>query len=380
MDRDLETGYERAAYLRQVCESDPASQSELKFKGRVRVSFDPFYKVMLCPLCKMGSTFWTRVFKMLEFNRARSKAIKTPFDVPIAHAPASKQYVNLANGMVDRHNAGDSFRFLFVRNPYSMLFSAFVDKIVGPNAIMWQTFGVPGIKVARQTNTKQCGHDITFAEFLQFIVYTDKSHKSLDCHVNKYFECKPCAMNYTYVAKMETFKEDTFHILNKLGQKQTMEVFNHSFSALHADDAIDDSISGPFSWKRDVIKCISWPDALRRIWRKLQIRGVVGASKFPLSEEEASKISKEDFKQIVLEDGKKSPSSERKLLKRLAFQEAYNSVPVEVLEGIRNIYSREFKLFGYDDRPEDLFYKQKTDTVYGFLDYSNINEDIKLSV
>ena len=371
-------GYKRAGYLRKVCQDDPQSKAELSFRGKVRVSYDSFYKIMFCPLCKIASTFWTRVFKMLEFNQARTHSVKTPFDVPISQAPASRQYVNLQSGTVDRHDATESFRFMFVRNPYSMVFSAYVDKIVGPNPTMWKTFGEAGVKLIRKTNSRACGSDLTFTEFLQLILYTDKSHRPLDCHVKQFFECKPCAVNYTYIGKMETFKDDTYHILNKFGQTQTLEVFNHSFSALHAEDAIDDSVSGPFSWKNDIVKCMPWAEALGRVWRKLQIRGVVGASKFPLSDEEASLISKEDFKKLVVEHGKTASSPERSQLKQQAYQEAFNSVPNEVLEGIRTVYLREFKLFGYDDRPDELYNKQDTKQQHGMLEYSNIKEDIQL--
>lgn len=315
---------------------------------------------------------------MMEINRVKSRSFKTPFDVPISQAPASTQYLNLRSSMVDRHYAGEAFRFLFIRNPYALLFSAYVDKIVGPNPALWGIFGQPGIKIARRTNSKTCGSDLTFTEFLQFVVYTNNGHRPLDCHVAKYGGCKPCAVNYTYVGRMETFKEDTFHILAKLGQSQTLEVFNSTFSEFHVNDAIDDSVSGPFSWKREIIKCISWPEALRRIWRKLQIRGVIGASKFPLSDEEALTISKEEFIQTVINTGKKASSIERSKLKKLSFIEAYRSVPVGVLHGVRKVYSDEFKLFGYDDEPNDIFDRTNTNVDYGFLNYSNIQQNIEL--
>jgi hypothetical protein len=49
---------------------------------------------------------------------------------------------------------------------------------------------------------------------------------------------------------------------------------------------------------------------------------------------------------------------ERQWQKEYAFMEAYQNVPFNVINDIRKIYSRDFKLFDYDHIPNNLF---KTD-------------------
>lgn len=212
---------------------------------------------------------------MLEKNK-QGIFTRHPFEVPISQAPRSELHFDLLSQKIslgiDAHN---SFRFLFVRHPYSLLFSAYVDKIVGPNPIFWKNFG------QKKYSNSTCGDDLTFEQFLRSIIDTYKRKRVIDCHVATFEACQPCKMNYTFVAKMETFKTDTMHILSELNQTQTLEAFENNFSGLHADDAIDDSTSGPYSWKVKITKCIPWYKALQRIWRKLQIRGVIGMEAFP---------------------------------------------------------------------------------------------------
>ncbi|XP_053391782.1 carbohydrate sulfotransferase 12-like isoform X2 [Mercenaria mercenaria] len=367
-------GYKRAAFLRNKC----ANIDKRQFHRTVRVSYDVKHKALYCPLCKLASTFWTRVFKMLD-NNNKGRFTRHPFEVPISQAPASKLHFDILDQKIEKTvNAKESFIFLFVRNPFNLLFSAFVDKIVGPNPSLWKLFKNTASAQAEGTVTNTCGADLTFEHFLRNIVQMYKLKHTLDCHVAKFDACQPCAVNYTFVAKIETFKADTFHIIYKFNQTQTLEVFEHELSSLHADDAIHDSTSGPFSWKWGIIRCITWPEALQRIWRKLQIRGIIGVNGFPLTDNEANNIAKEEFIALLEKTRFKTTSGERGWLKEQAFKEAYRSVPFDVLDEIRTIYSNEFSLFDYNDSPGEIFNRNTEIQNYKLLDYTNIKENITL--
>lgn len=359
-------GYERADFLRQACARIHDRHSY--GSKMVRVSFDAKYKALYCPLCKLASTFWTRVFKMLEYNRI-GVVTKHPYEVPISKAPASRLYFDLSTQKIARViDARNSFRFLFVRNPYSMLFSTFVDKIIGPNPLYWKLFRQPHLNSTRNIS-RLCGSEVRFEQFLSTVIKQYKTKRSLDCHVAKFSACQPCRMNYTFVAKMETFKEDAFHLLSLFNQTQTLEVFESEFSDLHANDAIEDSTSGPYLWKNEITKCIPWYKALQRIWRKLQIRGVIGMEDFPLSDAEANNVSRADFVHILKKTRRKTTSSERMWQKEQAFYEAYKSVSSDVLNDIRKIYAQEFYLFNYDDSLQTLFDKDVSLHRYRFMEY-----------
>jgi hypothetical protein len=175
---------------------------------------------------------------------------------------------------------------------------------------------------------------------------------------------------------METFKADTFHILSKLNQTQTLNIFRENFTDLYADDDIKDSVSMPFSWKDDIVKCISWPKALQRIWRKLQIRGIIGSDAFPLSVAEAEAISEEKFIELLKTIRKNISHDGVSWQKKQSYMEAYKSVPIKLLDEIRHVYQKEFALFDYDDRPANVFDRTEPFKFYGFLNYSNIDRNI----
>ncbi|XP_052760860.1 carbohydrate sulfotransferase 11-like isoform X1 [Mya arenaria] len=361
-----EDGFSRAKFLRRACENSIHRSGN---KG-IRVSFDPHANAVYCPLCKIASTFWERIFRMMALNNkgTRNGTVLTAFDVPISDISRSNDYLDLKNWTVGSKDATKSFRFMFVRNPFDMLFSLYVDKLVGPN---------PYFSRFSQANKKQCGYaNITFRQLLEHVIITDKKGKPLDCHVAKWDACLPCEVNYTYIGKMETFKDDTSVILSALGQLKSLDAMKAKFTDLHAHDAIQDSVSGPFEWRKNIVKCMSWPDALRRVWRKLQIRGVIGTTGFSLSELEAESINRTDYIKVLKKVREKSTASERRMIKQFSFIEAYRNIPAEILDSIKQVYRHEFNLFNFSDDTE-IFRQLDQYKAIGFFNYSNIDSNIR---
>ena len=352
-DIDLSKGLARAEFLRQKCQSSKGFKRSIS----VRVSLDEHYRLLFCPMCKMASTFWTRVFKMLKKNRQTDgKTLLTPYDVPISQAPPAHTIVKLkASDNYHSAEVDGFFKFLFIRDPYSKIFSAFVDKIVGPNPYFWKYYGINAISRFRKDRSEKCGSDVRFDEFVKYIVHMYKTRNSLECHVDTFDICGPCEMNYTYIGKMETFKEDTYAILSHLKQEATIEVFRINFTDFHADDAIEDSVRGPYSWKKQIMHCITWHEALQRIWKKLKFRGIIGRTPFPLGNSQAESISERDFIKLLKDVRRQTTSAERRVQTKEAFSEAFGSVPLETLYQIKDIYKKEFEFFDYENMPDKIF-------------------------
>lgn len=81
----------------------------------------------------------------------------------------------------------------------------------------------------------------TFTEFLTFLIHNYKNNQHLDEHWSPiYTFCTPCSINYTLIAKVETFRRDTEYIirqagletllLNKLPEKKVKQISNRSSS------------------------------------------------------------------------------------------------------------------------------------------------------
>lgn len=252
---------------------------------------------------------------------------------------------------------------MFVRDPYHRLLSAYVDKPFVPNPMFWERFGKPAISHFRSKPgrdsaiTRKCYHDVTFTEFLKFVVDAETTKEQIDGHFQKASEmCVACSMNYSFVGKMETFQSDSYDVMKHIGLGRHAEAMKTNLRDLTEVDAIRDSIDSPFHWKRGILRCMTWREALLRIWRKLQIRGLVGIEQqFPIEVGHTPHVKKEQFIQMALDARQRSDPLKLAKQKHEIYLEMYRMVPGEVLDRISSVYSSDFYLFAYNNKPLEIF-------------------------
>ena len=172
------SGFQMATYTNTVCDDMKINKSSGSVKEKVykHILAITQKKSLYCPFAKVSSTFWKRVVYLLEMP---SQKYKPPFDVPISSALSLRKVGNLNT----KHNGW--FYFIIVRKPYARLLSAYIDKVFVPNPIFWDKFGKPSVKMFRQNATKtsvKCGHDPTFSEFVQFVIWSLSYKKRIDNH------------------------------------------------------------------------------------------------------------------------------------------------------------------------------------------------------
>lgn len=320
-------------------------------------------RLLYCPMEKVGTTFWRRVLYML--TAPDGKQYKNPYDVPIDKAlKSSRLYSVPLHTVAQSFLESNSFSFLVVRNPFSRLLSAFVDKLVPPNPYYWKVFGSKAILAFRNNasaHSKMYGHDVTFQEFVKFVTRSEMTKKDLDPHyVSTFSSCKPCERHYKYIGKMETFKDDALFILKKAGMNSSAEYLSDGniFSNLTTDDAITDSIYSPFSWKKNVLQIITWDKALRRVWLKLQMRGIISFSEKFDSYIEASETENMTADQFINKARGAHAVSKPADLKRQkldVMKEAFQTLHIDELIEFRNAFKYDFELYGYDKNPVLLF-------------------------
>ena len=304
--------------------------------------------------------------------------IETPYDIAIADAPPTQERLVYVHGSLSPKFYQNQYKFMFVRNPYSRILSAYVDKLFAPNPYFWKGLCSSVIRSQRHSSAirrplqptilKNCGADLKFEEYLQAIVTRHKKpHGSVDCHDSEFHSyCHGCEIQYDFIGKMENFMSDSVFLYKKLGLNKTLDAIQ-KFSGLLDHDALYDTVSSAFAFKNDVVQCISWDEALRRVWRKLQIRGVIGKHPFPLTADESDKIEQEEFIWLVKETRLKTHSEERRKQRKEALIEIYRSVPPELLSQLRTVYTADFELFDYESSPEYLFDRSKEYIPFGYL-------------
>ena len=200
-------------------------------------------------------------------------------------------------------------------------------------------------------------------EFIKYVIENERTNRlKRDTHfVPSYDQCKPCDYHYDIIGKMETFSEDASLVVAQLGFNLSQSTLR-TWSRESELDAIEDSVTSPYGWRRDVTRCITWEEANQRVWRKLQIRGVLDRREaLPLSNFKQYSSSPAGFIQLCKsswerfrETGLKSQQ------KRDALSSAYSLVPREDLELLREYFLLDFDLFGYESRPDAIYRANRT--------------------
>ena len=192
--------------------------------------------------------------------------------------------------------------FLLVREPLSRLLSRYMDKLFAPNPYIWNKVGNYIVSRYRPQATpieKICGHNSTFKYFVHYVVDVNTSPRARqyrDAHfipANKH--CKICRLNYTLVGKIETFGTDLYNILRRLDIGFTKDQLA-DWKKDVVKYAIIYSMGSPFLWRHRVSKCMPWSSTLKRVWRKLQIKGNNShGEKFLFSESRSNFIKAKEF-------------------------------------------------------------------------------------
>lgn len=355
-------GFRLSGYSKNVCIAENLKRLP-GFLQRPHILLNK--RVLYCPVEKIATTFWRRLFYMVAATNDKQK-YKHPYEVPINTALKNTRLFSssLTASKLSSFLNKNSFSFLIARNPYSRLLSAFIDKLVPPNPYYWKAWGHSAVLKYRPSQFHKHrngmiapGHDVTFAEFLKFAADMERGIKMPDPHIASVKRtCKPCSQTYTYVGKMETFKHDVFYIMERLGLNESLYLMNDKFVDLSIDDAITDSIFSPFSWKKDILKIISWDKALQRIWLKLQMRGIISMDiKLDTDNGKMNNVTAHEFINLARNAHSRSDPVSLKKQKDLVKKEAFASVPLPDIKAFRDVFHADIVMFEYEPSPSYIF-------------------------
>ncbi|KAH3806571.1 carbohydrate sulfotransferase 13-like [Dreissena polymorpha] len=345
---------QRRRHLQDQCADLPSYFGTQNSENAVKehLTIDTKHNLVYCAIEKIGSTFWKRVYQILS----GFKNVSDPFE--IQGIRAYEGYLTAKGLPFDRihYILKNSKKFMFVREPYERLLSGYVDKLFAPNAAYWAfigTFITQTFRANATAEAKRCGHDVTFEEFVLYFIYSQHNNLRRDAHFVPNFEhCRPCEIDYEYIGKLETFKEDTLFLLKEL--QLDSEVRFTDFQTETERDAIVDAADYVYSMQKAITKCMSMHEALFRCYRKLQIRGIISTDvEYPFIREGDRDISIDEYKRNLLTAHAHSgPPESRKSNRREAFIEAYSTLSADVLLKLTNELSVDAKLFDYELVPK----------------------------
>ena len=315
-----------------------------------------------CEAPKTGCTFWKRIFRFL--NHEYNGTLKSPLDISrhYVHSVPYNGTHRMSRLTVQRINrlAKDRDYIMFARNPYTRIWSAYLDKFYLPS--FWMYLGCNVIAQQRHKPTERdrmCGDTVTFREFLRFVI----ARPTIDWHFAPVQTvCDPCSLNFAYVGKQETFANDVKYILKTHGLSSLLQLglFNNTVvSELKslAEDNLNLSSEFPIAKKH----CYNLTLVCERLWNVYQMNGYIGEDiPFDVDILKGTTDSKNVMHQFishvlnVYESGRQLHTSWRKQ-RRKSLVKAFRSLPNPLLQQFQRIYDRDFTIFGYVKRPRDIW-------------------------
>ncbi|KAG5845204.1 carbohydrate sulfotransferase 11 isoform X1 [Anguilla rostrata] len=182
---------------------------------------DEEHELIYCYVPKVACTNWKRVMMVMT---GRGK-YTNPMEIPSnqAHVPSNLKTLNQYSIPEINHRLKSFLKFLFVREPFERLVSAYRNKFtLKYNTSFHKRFGTKIVRRYRKNATLealQSGADVRFPEFAEYLVDPATLKEG---PLNEHWEtvhslCHPCHIRYDLVGKYETLEEDSNYVLRLAG-------------------------------------------------------------------------------------------------------------------------------------------------------------------
>lgn len=198
---------------------------------------DDRHGVIYCYVPKAACTNWKRVMIVLSGSLLdRGAPYRDPLDIPREFVHNASTHLTFNKfwrryGKLSRHlmkvKLQKYTKFLFVRDPFVRLISAFRSKFELENEEFYRKFAVPMLRAyANRTSLPAsvreafgAGLRVSFANFIQYLL--DPRTERL-APFNEHWRqvhrlCHPCQIEYDFVGKLETLDRDAAQLLRLLG-------------------------------------------------------------------------------------------------------------------------------------------------------------------
>ncbi|XP_056609799.1 carbohydrate sulfotransferase 12 [Triplophysa dalaica] len=204
---------------------------------------DDRHGIIYCYVPKVACTNWKRIMIVLsESLLIDGVPYQDPLDVPQELVHNSSLHFTFNKfwkryGKFSRHlmkiKLKKYTKFLFVRDPFVRLISAYRNKFEQANEDFYKRFAVAMLKrYSNYTNPPASVVDAfaagirpSFANFIQYLLdpKTEKDAPFNEHWRQMYRLCHPCQINYDFVGKLETLDEDAEHLLRILRVDNVVE-------------------------------------------------------------------------------------------------------------------------------------------------------------
>ncbi|KAL3871060.1 hypothetical protein ACJMK2_039083 [Sinanodonta woodiana] len=372
----------RTAYMRSICNTDVAKRYSNNFWSSLVkkdiYTYTPRERftskdVCFCKIPKSGSTFWGRALYMISHPDLADE-IERFSGLEVHGTLFNQRAIPCTDFMIN-----NSQSFMVTRNPWTRLYSAYIDKIYLvkyaelTESLLKTEDGLPDNKIIAEND---CQSRIVSFECIlkQVISWASSRENTLDSHFAPVsLLCDPCHYDYAFFIKQERLEQETnmamdlFEIPGSLRSRLDMTQKKNYIQA-----TVPNLVKTTMSiFESNNHSCLSKNDMYRRIWNVLQINGHVSVDlAFPhqvFDNQESFVVIANALTDYVLENRIESDAAEKQRNK--FFEKAYAQVSLDVLRDVQRIFELDFLLFGYRVTPpgfkeDDHMFKDATALTY----------------
>lgn len=252
-------------------------------------------------------------------------------------------------------------RIIIGRNPYSRLYSSFVDKhfLLGAlGSSLMQRRHMSYVVV----NGKRCGYNVTFKSFLQQVTEDWSKGRLLNDHIRPITDmCNPCKIKYDFVASLETLSSDLHYFLSFLNLTQSNKMAT-SLLKIQWDKLTLKSLikSHRNTHKKFFAHCPKFVDYLEKVWNTLKWQGSVHDS-ISYPREKLQNIGNNvsiDYLMSVFTNftsSKPMTNEEKRTQRTRHLINAYTNIGATIIDVLKRAYWHDFHIFGYGmDPPNNI--------------------------
>ncbi|GAB1598741.1 carbohydrate sulfotransferase 11-like [Argonauta hians] len=224
-----EDQYQRKTFLRAACKKLGllARRREMKKEDFSSILVNDPFGFMYCQIPKVACTNWRRVLLVLTgyYNTTKGSRLKS-MDVHNSYDKYLTYLSDLSAGGIS-YRLRNYKKFLFVREPFQRLVSAFRNKIhSSKNEYFFQRFGRIILKRYRNSSMSESSMrktNVKFSEFVQYLLDMSNKKTVLNDHWGHFSPlCHPCAIKYDFIGKYETLERDAHFILRNLAPNKSV--------------------------------------------------------------------------------------------------------------------------------------------------------------
>lgn len=235
---------------------------------------DDRHGIIYCYVPKVACTNWKRIMIVLsESLLNQGIPFLDPLEIPREHVHNSSVHFTFNKfwkryGKFARHlmkiKLKKYTKFLFVRDPFVRLISAYRSKFEIENEEFYRSFAVTMLKrYSNHTDPPKsvveafaAGIKPSFSNFIQYLLDPrTEEHMPFNEHWRQVHRlCHPCQINYDFVGKLETLDEDAEYLLSLLNVDNVVQ-FPPSYHNRTVSSWEEDWFANiPVEWRRELYK------------------------------------------------------------------------------------------------------------------------------